>query len=95
MNIKDLLPQEKAVSTKGLFTSNQATATVIQILQGEQLKEHVSQVPALLICVFGKTVFENEKGVKETLHSGDYVSIDPQVKHWVDAVENSQLILFK
>jgi quercetin dioxygenase-like cupin family protein len=95
MNIRDLLPQDKAVTTGLLFGSNQATATVIQILQGEQLKEHVSNVPALLICILGKVVFENEKGVKETLQTGDYIRIEPMVKHWVNATTNSQLILFK
>jgi quercetin dioxygenase-like cupin family protein len=95
MNIKDLLAQEKAVAMEVLFRSEQAVATVIQILQGEQLKEHVSKIPALLICVFGKVVFENEKGVKEILESGDYVSIEPMIKHWVIAKSDSQLILFK
>jgi quercetin dioxygenase-like cupin family protein len=95
MNIKDLLPQEKAVSTAVIFKSEKNVVTVIQILQGEQLKDHVSKVPALLICIFGEVVFENEKGVKETLLSGDYVKIDPMIKHRVDAITNSQLILFK
>lgn len=95
MNIKDLLPQERAVSTEVLFRSGEAVATVIQILQGEQLKEHVTKVPAFLICVLGKAVFENEKGLKETLQSGDYMKIDPMVKHWVNATTTSQLILFK
>lgn len=97
MNIKDLLPQEKAVSTKALFTSDQgdATATVIQILQDERLKEHVSEVPALLFCINGKVVFGDENGANETLLSGDYVKIAPKVKHWVDAISDSQLILFK
>ncbi len=95
MNIKDLLPQEKAVSTEVLFRSEQAVATAIQILQGEQLKEHVTKVPAFLICILGKVVFENEKGLKETLMSGDYVKIEPMVKHWVNAITNSQLILIK
>jgi quercetin dioxygenase-like cupin family protein len=93
--IKDLLPQEKAVSTAVIFKSEKNVVTVIQILQGEQLKDHVSKVPALLICIFGEVVFENEKGVKETLLSGDYVKIDPMIKHRVDAITNSQLILFK
>ncbi|MEZ4884550.1 MAG: hypothetical protein R3E32_07490 [Chitinophagales bacterium] len=95
MNIKDLLPQDKAVSTAVLLRSEQATVTVIQILEGEQLKEHVTKVPALLICIIGEVVFENEKGMKESLLSGDYVSIAPMIKHWLNAITNSQLILFK
>lgn len=95
MNIKDLLLQEKTVSTALLFMSAQPTSTVIQILQGEPLKEHITKVPALLICAIGKVVFENEKGVKETLQYGDFVNIEPMVKHRVDAISNSQLILIK
>ncbi|WP_323758393.1 hypothetical protein [Roseivirga sp.] len=95
MNIKDLLPHTKAVSTEVLLRSEHATATAIQILEGKQLKEHITQVPALLICVLGKVVFENEKGLKEILVPGDYIRIEPMIKHWVTAITNSQLILFK
>jgi quercetin dioxygenase-like cupin family protein len=95
MNITDLLPHEKAVSTAMLLKTEQASATAIQILQGEQLKEHITKVHALLICIIGKVVFENEKGGKETLQPGDYINIDPMVKHWVNAIKDSQLILFK
>jgi quercetin dioxygenase-like cupin family protein len=95
MNIKDLLHHEKAISTAMLLKTEQASATAIQILQGEQLKEHITKVSALLICILGTAVFENEKGVKETLQAGDYISIDPMIKHWVNAIRDSQLILFK
>lgn len=95
MNIKDSHPIEKAVSTAVLFKSEQATVTAIQILQEGQLKEHVTKVPTFLICVVGKVIFENEKGVKETLLTGDYVNIEPMVKHWLNAITDSQLILFK
>lgn len=95
MNIIDSLSREKPVSTSVFFKSEQATVTAIQILQDEQLKEHLSKVPTLLICVIGKVVFENEKGVKETLLTGDYVNIEPMVKHWVNAITDSQLLLFK
>jgi len=95
MNIKNLLPHDQAVATEVLFRSEQAAATVIQILAGEQLQSHMTKIPALLICVLGNAVFENEKGMKETLQTGDFVRIEPLVKHWVNAVTNSQLILFK
>jgi quercetin dioxygenase-like cupin family protein len=86
MNIKDSLSQEKAVSTAVLFKSALTNTTAIQILQGEQLKEHTTKVPALLICVIGKVIFENEKGTKETLSVSDYVKTGPSVKHWVNAL---------
>ena len=95
MNIKDLHTQEKPVSATSLYKSELGNATAIKILQGEKLKEHVTKIPALLICMEGEVVFENEKGIKETLMPGDYVNIEPMVKHWVEGTIESQLILIK
>lgn len=95
MNIKELHTQEKPVSATSLFKSELGNVTAIKILQGEKLKEHITKAPALLICIEGKVIFENEKGIKETLIPGDYVNIEPMVKHWVDGIIESQLILIK
>lgn len=95
MNIKEIHTQEKPVSAISLFKSDQGNATAIQIQQGEKLKEHITKIPALLICIAGEVIFENEKGVKETLKSGDYVNIEPMVTHWVEGIELSQLVLIK
>jgi quercetin dioxygenase-like cupin family protein len=95
MNIKEIQTQEKPVSATTLFKSELGNATAIQILQGGKLKEHITKTPALLICMEGEVIFENEKGIKETLLSGDYVNIEPMVKHWVEGTIESQLILIK
>lgn len=95
MNIKELHTQEKPVSATSLFKSDLGNATAIQILKGEKLKEHITKIPALLICVEGEVIFENENGINETLFPGDYVHIEPMVKHWVDGVIDSQLVLIK
>ncbi|MBK7095506.1 MAG: hypothetical protein IPH57_10820 [Saprospiraceae bacterium] len=95
MNIKDLHTQENPVSATYLFKSVLGNASAIQILQGGKLKEHFTKTPALLICLEGEVIFENEKGIKETLMSGDYVNIEPMVKHWVEGTIKSQLILIK
>ena len=95
MNIKELHKQEKPVSATSLFKSKLGNATAMQILEGGKLKEHITQTPALLICIEGEVIFENEKGVKETLIPGDYVNIEPTVKHWVEGLRESQLILIK
>ena len=95
MNIKELHTQVKPVSAVPLFKSEQGNATALQILQGERLKEHLTKVPALLICMDGKALFENEKGIKETLMPGDYVNIEPMVKHWIAGLTDSPLILIK
>ena len=95
MNIKVLHTQEKPVSATSLFKSELGNATAIKILKGEKLKEHITKTPALLICMEGEVIFENEKGIKEPLKSGDYINIEPMVKHWVDGIIESQLILIK
>ena len=95
MNIKELHTQDKPVSATPIFKSELGNAAALQILQGETLKEHITKVPALLICISGEAIFENEKGAKKTLKAGDYVQIEPMVKHWVNAVVDSQLILVK
>ncbi|CAN5282961.1 hypothetical protein BH09BAC5_BH09BAC5_00030 [soil metagenome] len=95
MNIKELHTQEKPVSATSLFKSDLGNATAIQIQKGGKLKEHITKTSALLICVEGEVVFENENGIKEILKSGDYVNIEPMVKHWVEGTIDSQLILIK
>lgn len=95
MNIKELHTQDKPVSAISLFKSELGNATAIKILQGEKLKEHITKTPALLICMEGQVIFENENGIKETLLSGDYVHIEPMIKHWVEGTIESQLILIK
>ncbi len=78
-----------------LFKSDETTANAVQILRGETLQKHFSNVPALLLCVEGEAIFEDENGVSASLKPGDYVDIVPMVKHWVKGVETSQLILIK
>jgi quercetin dioxygenase-like cupin family protein len=95
MRINEHHPIDKAVSTKSFFKMEEGNATAIQILKNELLKEHITKIPALLLCVSGKVVFENELSQKETLQSGDYILITPMVKHWVQAEEDSQLVLLK
>jgi quercetin dioxygenase-like cupin family protein len=95
MNIKELHTQDKPVSAISLFKSELGNASAIKILQGEKLKEHITKTPALLICMEGQVIFENENGIKETLIPGDYVHIEPMIKHWVDGTIESQLILIK
>ena len=95
MNITQIHSGEKPVSAVALFKGEQGTATALHILQGQELKEHMTKVPALLICITGEAIFENEQGMKETLLPGDYVQIEAMVKHWVKAKTDCNLILLK
>ena len=95
MNLKDQHPKEKGVETKMMFPAKDGKVISLQILKNQQLKEHTTPIPALLVCVKGKAVFEDEKGVSISLSSGDYVNIEPNVKHWVTAKTDANLLLIK
>ncbi|GAB4402537.1 MAG: hypothetical protein OHK0039_00680 [Bacteroidia bacterium] len=94
-NIRSLYEPSRPVSAKPLFKGQEATTTALHIQQHALLPEHSTPVPALLVCVSGEVVFENEKGLRQTLTPGDYLHIEPVVKHWVTGVQDSQLLLIK
>ncbi len=94
MNLKDLHTEKKEVQTNVLFEPKEKVIS-LQIMKGGQLKEHLTKVPALLVCVSGSGSFGDENGQKISLKSGDYVKIEPNVKHWVDAFEDSNFLLIK
>lgn len=95
MNIKELFTTDNPVSAQSLFKSESGNATVIKIQAGGKLKEHSSKTAALLICIEGHAVFGDEKGVRQPLLFGDYVQIEPMVKHWIEGIDESQFILIK
>tara|TARA_R110002126_G_scaffold223010_1_gene368101 strand:- start:1418 stop:1705 length:288 start_codon:yes stop_codon:yes gene_type:complete len=95
MNLKNLHTENKAVQTKLLFSPIEGKLISLQIAAGEQLKEHISKVPALLVCVSGNAVYKDEKEAVVNLKSGDYVTIEPDVKHRIDAIDESNFLLIK
>lgn len=95
MNLKNLHTENKAVQTQLLFSPTQGNVISMQIAKGETLKEHVSKIPALLICVSGTAVYTDEKGTVINLTSGVYVMIEENIKHAINAVEESNFLLMK
>ena len=95
MNLKELHTEAKGVQTNMLFPATDGKVISLQILKDNTLEEHVTKVPALLVCVSGNAVYEDEKGTKAVLFSGDFVKIEPNVKHWVNGIENTNLLLIK
>lgn len=94
MNLKEIHTDTKAVQTKLLIQAEEGKVISLQIEAGEQLKEHVSKVPALLVCVSGSGVYRDESG-ETTMTGGDYVFIKKDVKHEVDALSKSNFLLVK
>ena len=84
-----------AVQTQLLFEPNDKKVVSLQIAKGETLKEHVSKIPALLVCISGNAVFTDEKGTVINLNSGVYVMIEVNIKHEVKAIEESNFLLIK
>lgn len=95
MNLKELHTDTKGVQTNMLFPAADGKVVSLQILKDSTLEEHVTKVPALLVCVSGNAIYEDEKGTKAVLFSGDFVRIEPNVKHWVKGIENTNLLLIK
>ena len=95
MNIKSFHTEEKPVSAKKIFSTTEGNVTSLQIKATGVLKEHITSVPALLICIKGNAVYKDEKEVIENLTSGDMVKIEPNVKHWVEGIDDTQLLLIK
>ena len=95
MNLKNLHKENKAVQTHLLFQPSEGKVVSLQIAKDKQMEEHITKVPALLVCVFGKATYNDENGNKISLLPGDYFTIQPDVKHWVDAIEESNFLLIK
>lgn len=93
MNVADLHTSDKPVSVASLFKQTDVLALKFQ--PNALLKEHVTKVPALLVCIDGTGVYEDEHGTKTTLKPGDYILIEPHVKHWVSAPETSNFLLLR
>ena len=95
MKINDLHDSTRSVSALAMFTGEEGKVIAIQINNNETFKEHITKVPAMLVCISGMATFENEDGFKETITQGSYIMIEPMVKHWVIASEDSQFVLVK
>mgnify|MGYP005613789273 FL=1 len=95
MNLTNLHSSDKPVQTQVLLEPTENKVIALQIAKNEQLKEHVTKVPALLVCINGDATFSNENGEKIHLKSGDFIKIPVDVKHWVDAHELSNFLLIK
>lgn len=95
MNLKKLHSENSGVQTKMMFSASEGKIISLQILKNSTLKEHITKVPSMLLCVSGTAVYKDEKNAEITLLSGDFITIEPHVKHWVDGLENCNLLLIK
>lgn len=94
MNLSGYHSAEKEVSSKLIFTG-EGKVIALRIKAGAKLEEHITTVPAYLVCVSGKATFENEFGFKKRMYDGETIQIEPNVKHWVIAETDSNFLLIK
>lgn len=94
MKLKELHDATKTVSTTKLF-KGEGTIISLRILKGNELRDHSSQVAALLICVEGHAIYITGDNLSTVLNPGDYVHIEALKLHKVVAMEDSQLLLIK
>lgn len=94
MNLNQFHLKDKEVSTKLIF-AGEGKVISLHIEKNGILKEHITPIPVLLIAVTGTALFENEFGFSREITSGDFIEIEPNVKHWVKGVEECELILIK
>jgi quercetin dioxygenase-like cupin family protein len=95
MNVKSLHTNENPVDAKKLFSGTTGLINSIQLQKDAIFKKHKTAIPATLLCLSGKVVFEYEHGKKIQLQSGDYEEVEVDNEHWFTALEDSQLILMR
>jgi quercetin dioxygenase-like cupin family protein len=69
-----------------LFSGTEGKVIALQIAS-EHLKEHLSKVPALLVCVSGNAIYNEDNGTTVELKAGDFVHIEANVQHSIDALK--------
>jgi quercetin dioxygenase-like cupin family protein len=78
-----------------LFSGTEGKVIALQIASGENLKKHLSKVPALLVCVSGNAIYNEDNGTTVELKAGDFVHIKANVQHSIDALAESNFLLIK
>lgn len=93
-HLLDLIKIDRAISTGLLFQSTEGKVIVLNILKNETLAEHITKIPAILVCIDGKAIYTEEN--KEILMSpGTFINIPENKIHKVTALENSNFLLIK
>ena len=95
MNVRDLHDASKVISFKTLLKGECGTVSSLQLLRDGLLDKHTTNTPATLVCIKGKAVYEDENGICETMTSGDFRLIEPNVVHWVKGMKRTDLILIR
>lgn len=95
MKLKNLHTKNKSIQTNALFNTTEGKVISLQIAAGQELIEHITKVPALLVCVNGNAVYNDANNTVINIKSGVYIEIEKNLKHWIKAIEESNFLLIK
>lgn len=85
---------QKPIATEMLFQANEGKAIALKILENETLKEHITKIPALLVCISGEAKYVEENRTL-LLAPGSLVKIPENVLHRIEALAASTFLLIK
>lgn len=91
LNLENLHPFKGGISEVKLFRNVLSLQIEQYFTEGWKSINHL----AVLICISGFVLYEDEFEVEMELECGDYVIIRPEIKHRIKASLKSQLILLK
>jgi quercetin dioxygenase-like cupin family protein len=94
-HLMNLHSADQSLSAKLLFKAEEGKLLSLHLAKDGLLDKHTTKTPALLLCVLGWAVYEDENGLRQELRPGEYVEIQPLVVHWVKGLETSELVLLK
>ena len=97
MQIRDILSSfEKSLQSEVLAKSEHFTVRMLALQSGCEIKEHHSKVSAFLLVVQGNIRFiYTDDNTEINLSANEYLAIEKDRMHKVQAVENSRFLLIK
>lgn len=93
-DLKTRNPYGAKLTTKLINPGGSFTAMSIAIPAGQQLADHTSPKPALLLVIEGQAKFSSVSGQVE-LSPGSVVHIPQDIAHRIDATTNSHFVLVR
>lgn len=95
MNINDALQlNDERPATFSVRNTDKTNLLAIGLKKGQVLKRHISPIPAFLVVLRGKVLFDMEGAGTEIPVYGT-IEIPVNVPHEVTGVEESVIIVFK
>lgn len=93
-DLKARNPYGAKLTTRLINPGGSFTAMSVAIPAGQQLADHTSPKPAVLLVIEGQATFSSVSGPID-LSTGSVVHIPPDIVHRIDATTNSHFVLVR